>query len=103
LKNGCAPTLFDTGNASVTVAPSQLARLPRTSTTAKVVVPGAVDWTFTGGGPHQIAFHSHAPAVLGLPFLTGYDVEIDLANGKYGFHKRAKAAPLSAMRNQETN
>ena len=102
LKNGCSPTLFDTGNGSVTVAPSQLAKLPTTSTTAKAVVPGAVDWTFTGGGPHQIGFHSHAPAVLGLPFLTGYDVEIDLAGGKYGFHKRAQAAPFSAMRNQET-
>jgi len=100
LKNGCSPTLFDTGNGSVTVAPSQLAKLPTTSTTAKAVVPGAVDWSFTGGGPHQISFHSHAPAVLGLPFLTSYDVEIDLADGKYGFHKRAQAAPFSAMRNQ---
>jgi hypothetical protein len=102
LQNGCSPTLFDTGNGSITVAPAQLATLPTTSTTAEVVVPGAVDWTFTAGGPHEIAFHSHTPSVLGLPFLTGYDVEIDLASGKYGFHKRAKNLPFSAMRNQET-
>jgi hypothetical protein len=103
LKKGCSPTLFDTGNGSVTVAPSQLAQLPTTPHTAEAVVPGAVDWKFTAGGPHQIRFHSHAPAVLGLPFLTGYDVEIDLAGGKYGFQKRAQAVPFSAMRNQETD
>jgi len=100
VQNACVPTIFDSGNGTISIPKSSLATLPTSPTSCRITIGRAVDWSFSANKGSKAFPLGAMPtqAVLGLPTLLAYDIEVSFKNGTYGFKKLTHPLPPTARR-----